>query len=82
MTEKENIAEYLQRMDEIVNSIRALGDYLEYKIIVQNVLISLRMRCYANISTLEDRENLDELTMDELHAILIAYEMRIRKQRA
>ena len=30
-----------------------------------------------NISTLEYRENLDKLTMEELYGILIAYEMRI-----
>ena len=31
------------------------------------------------ISTLEDREDLDKLTMEELYGILIAYEMRIGK---
>ena len=30
-----------------------------------------------NISTLEDRENIDKLTMEELYGILIAQEMRI-----
>jgi hypothetical protein len=34
------------------------------------------MRYDAKVSTLEDREILDKLTMDELHGILIAYEMR------
>ena len=31
------------------------------------------------ISTLEDREDLDKLAMEELYRILIAYEMRIGK---
>jgi hypothetical protein len=39
------------------------------------------MRYDAKVSTLEDRENLDKLTMDELHGILIAYEMRTWKER-
>ena len=34
---------------------------------------------YPKISTLEDRENLDKLTMEELYGILIAYEMRVGK---
>jgi hypothetical protein len=34
------------------------------------------MRYDANISTIEDRPELDKLTVDELHGILIAYEMR------
>ena len=29
------------------------------------------------MATLEDRENLDQLTMDELYGILIAYELRL-----
>jgi hypothetical protein len=39
MKEEENIAEYLQRVDEIVNSIRALGEEFKDKIIVQKVEI-------------------------------------------
>jgi hypothetical protein len=39
------------------------------------------MRYDAKVSTLEYREDLDKLTMDELHGILIAYEMRIRKEK-
>ena len=31
------------------------------------------------ISTQEDREDIDKLTMEELYGILIAYEMRIGK---
>jgi len=34
MKEEENIAEYLLRVDEIVDSIRALGEDLDEKIIV------------------------------------------------
>jgi hypothetical protein len=54
MKEKENIAEYFQRVEEIVNSIRALGEELKEKIIFQKVLISLPMRYYAKVYTLED----------------------------
>ena len=72
MKEEENITKYLQRVDEIVNTIRSLGEYLVEKIIVQKVLRSLPMRYDAKVSTLEDREYLKNLTMDELHGILIA----------
>jgi hypothetical protein len=82
MKEEENIVEYLQRVDEMLNSVRALGEIVEYKYIVQKVLRSLPMRYDANISTLEDRYNLDKLLMDEFHGILIAYEMRIGKRKA
>jgi hypothetical protein len=39
------------------------------------------MRYDANISTLEDRPDLDNLTVDELHGILTTYEMRIGKEK-
>ena len=78
MKEEENIAEYFQRVDEIVNSIRALGEELKDKIIVQKVSTSLPKRYYAKV--FEHREDLDKLTMDELHGILIAYEMRTGKE--
>jgi hypothetical protein len=67
MKEEENIAEYLLRVDEIANIIKGLGEELEDKIIVQKVLRSLPMRYDQKVSTLEHQENLDKLTMDELH---------------
>jgi hypothetical protein len=81
MKEEENIAEYLQRVDEVTNSIRALGEELKDQPIVQNILRSLPMRYDAKISTLEDRPDLDKLTVDELHGILTTYEMRTGKER-
>jgi hypothetical protein len=40
------------------------------------------MRYDAKVSTLEDREDLDKLTMDELHGIRIAYEMRTKQEKS
>jgi hypothetical protein len=48
----ENIVEYFQRVDEIINSIRALGEEIKDKIVVQKVLRSLPMRYDAKVSTL------------------------------
>jgi ubiquinone biosynthesis protein Coq4 len=80
MKEEENIVEYLQRVDEVVNSIKVLGEELKDQPIVQKILRSLPMRYDSNISTLEDRPNLDNLRMDELHGILTVYEMRIGQE--
>ena len=41
MKEEENVVEFLLRVDEIVNSIRELGEDLDDKIIVQKMLRSL-----------------------------------------
>jgi hypothetical protein len=66
---------------EVTNSIRALGEELKDQPIFQNILISLPMRYDAKISTLEDRLDLDKLTVDEPHGILIAYELRTGQER-
>jgi len=80
MKEEENIAKYLQRVDEIINSIRALREERKHKPIFQNILRSLAMRYDAKISTLEDRPDLDKLIVDKLYGILIAYEMTIGQE--
>ena len=63
----------------MVNAIQGIGDDMEEREMVENVLRSLPMICNPNIYALEDRENLDKLAMEELYGILIAYEMRIEQ---
>ena len=63
--------------DEIVNAIIGLGEEVNEYINVQKVLISLPMRFDPKISSLEERADLDSTSMDELHGIFQAYEIRI-----
>jgi hypothetical protein len=76
MKEEENIVEYFYRLDEVVNSTREVGEELTDKPIVKKILRSSPMRYDANIYTIEDRHDLDTLTVDQLHGIFIAYEKR------
>jgi hypothetical protein len=41
MNEKEDIATYFLRVDEVVNAIRGLGEVINESLVVQNVLTSL-----------------------------------------
>jgi hypothetical protein len=79
MNEEENIAAYLLHVDEVVNSIKGLGEDVEETIIVQKVLRSLPSRFNPKISVIEEMKDLDKLTVDELHGTLTAYEMRIEQ---
>jgi hypothetical protein len=79
MKDEENVAAYFLRVDEIVNTIRGLGEKVEEPMIVQKVLRSLPLRFDSKVSVIEEMKDLEKLTMDELHGILIAYEMRIEK---
>jgi hypothetical protein len=48
--------------------------------VVQNVLRSLPIRFDPKISALEERKNIDILSIDKLHGIFTAYEMRIEQE--
>ena len=69
MNEDENIATYFLRVDEVVKSIRGLGEKLEDSIIVKKVLISLLNRYDPKVSALEESRELKTLKMDELYGI-------------
>jgi hypothetical protein len=57
-----------------------LGEEIKESVIVENVLRSLPMIFYPKISTLEEREDIDSISMDELHGIFTAYEMRMKQE--
>jgi hypothetical protein len=80
MKEDENIAAYFLRVDETVNAIIGLGEEIEESVIVQKVLRSLPMRFNPKISALEERSDLNSISMDELHGIFTAYEMRTEQE--
>ena len=77
MREDENIAAYFLRVDEIVNIIKGLGEKVGEPVIVQKIPRSLPTRFDSKISAIEERSDLDTMTMDELHGTLTAFEMRI-----
>jgi hypothetical protein len=77
MKEDENIVAYFLQFDETINAIIVLRDQIKESVIVQKVLRSLSMTFDPKISTIEEREDLDSIIMDELHGIFTAYEMRI-----
>jgi hypothetical protein len=80
MKEDENIAPFFLRVDETVNAIIGLGEEIKESVIVQKVLRSLPMRFDPKISTLEERAYLNSISMDVLHVIFIAYEMRTEQE--
>jgi hypothetical protein len=63
-----------------VNAIIGLGEEIEESVIVQKVLRSLPMRFNPKISALEERLDLNSISMDELHGIFAAYEMRTEQE--
>jgi hypothetical protein len=79
MNEDGNMVAYFLQVDEIVNNIKGLRDEIKEQVIVKKELISLPMRFDSKIPALEERVDLATMTMDELHGILTAYEMRTKQ---
>jgi hypothetical protein len=50
-----------------MNNIRGLGEEVDESMIIQKVLRSLPMRFDPKISTVEERTDLDKLSMGEPH---------------
>jgi hypothetical protein len=57
-----------------------LGEEIKESVIVQKVLRSLPMRFDPKISTLEERLDINSISMDELHGIFTAYKMRTEQE--
>ena len=80
MKEEENIAAYFLQVDEIVNIIKGLGEKFEEPVIVQKILRSLPMRFHSKLSAIEERSDLNTMTVDKLHGNLTTCEMRIEQE--
>jgi len=81
MNGDESIEEYMHRVSEIVNAIWGLGEKIEDSIIVKKVLHSLPNKYNSKVFAIEEAKDMNTFSMDELHRSLIAYEMRIAKEK-
>ena len=66
MKDNESIKEYVDRLMEVVNKIRLLGEDLTDQRVVEKVLVSLPERFESKISSLEDSKDLTKISLAEL----------------
>ena len=76
MHNDESIAHYFLHVDEIVNHMKNLGEEIKEVTLVEKVPRSLSSKFESKVSAIEEKENMQILTMSQLHRILTAYEMR------
>ena len=72
----ESIASYFLRIDEIVNCMKNLGEEIKEVTLVEKVLRSLSAKFESKVSAIEEKQDLQTITMTQLHRILAAFEMR------
>jgi len=56
--------------------MRNLGEEIKEVVLVEKVLRSLFAKFESKVSTIEEKEDLQKITMTQLHRILTAFEMR------
>ena len=76
MLNEEIIENFFLCLDDIVNRMRNLGETITESTLVEKVLRSLMTKFESKVSALEEKQDLQNLTMVQLHGILTAYEMR------
>ncbi|XP_031259269.1 uncharacterized protein LOC116117370 [Pistacia vera] len=76
MQESETVKEYVDRLMNVVNKIRLMGEEMTDKRIVEKVLVSLPERFESKISSLEDSEDLTQITLTDLVYALQAQEQK------
>ena len=76
MHNDESIASYFLRIDEIVNCMKNLGEEIKEVTLVEKVLRSLSSKFESKVSTVEEKQDLQSMTMTQLHGIRTAIEMR------
>eukprot|EP00253_Pinus_taeda_P010593 PITA_10593 len=76
MHNDESLASYFLCIDEIVNCMKNLGEEIKEVVVVEKILRSLSPKFDSKVYAIEEKENLNNLTISQLHEILTTYEMR------
>jgi hypothetical protein len=76
MNNEESIANFFLHLDEIVNRMRNLGETITESTLVEKILRSLTTKFESKVSALEEKQDLQNFIVVQLHGILTAYEMR------
>jgi hypothetical protein len=82
MNEDETISKYFLRVEELVNSMKGLGEKFDDSLSVQKILRSLPDKFNPKVSTIEELNDLKTLSIDQLLGTLTTYEMRINKDKS
>eukprot|EP00253_Pinus_taeda_P022128 PITA_22128 len=76
MHNDESVASYFLCIDEIVNCMKNLGEEIKEVIVAEKVLRSLSPKFDSKDFSIEENQNLQNLTMSQLYIFLTTYEMR------
>jgi hypothetical protein len=79
MDEDETISKYFLHIEELVNTMKCLGETIDESFVVQKILRYLPDRFNSKVSAIEEIADLKKLTLHQLLGTLTSYEMIITK---
>jgi hypothetical protein len=82
MKEHETIGKYFLRVEELVNSMKGLGEKIEELILVKKILRSFLDKFNPKVFAIEELNDLKTLSTDQILGTLTAYEMIINKDKS
>jgi hypothetical protein len=82
MNEDETVSKYFLRVEDLVNSMKGLGEKIEDTLLVQKILRYLPDRFNQKVFAIEELNDLKILPIDQILGTLNAYEMRISKYKS
>ncbi|CAL1376903.1 unnamed protein product [Linum trigynum] len=79
MKETDTIKDFHSRVTETVNQIKATGDVMEERKVVERILRSLSSKFEHIVAVIEETKDLANLSMSELMGSLVAHEQRMSR---
>ena len=76
MHSDESMASYFLHIYVVVNCMKNLGEERKEVTLVEKFLRSLSAKFESKVSAIEEKQDLRNITMTQLHRILTAFEMR------
>eukprot|EP00253_Pinus_taeda_P003945 PITA_03945 len=76
MHSDEGIPNYVLRANEIVNCMKNLGEEIKEATLVEKILRSLSSKLESKVYSIEEKHDLQSITVFQLHGILISFEIR------
>lgn len=80
MREGEKMDEYFARTLTVANKIKAHGEKMEQVVIIEKILRSMTSRFDYIVCSVEESNDLDVLTIDELQSSLLVHEQRMNSR--
>ena len=81
MKEGEKVDNYVGRTLTIVNKMKAHGEQLQQSLVVGKILRSMTSNFNYVTCSIEESNDLDSLSIDELHASLLVHELRMQEHK-